>query len=91
MNIYVGNLSFRTTEDQLRELFAEFGDVDSASIISDRQTGRSKGFGFVIMPNSDQAEMAMNELNGKEFEGRALKVNEARERTDSGGGGSRRY
>ena len=87
--LYVGNLSFDTTEDSLRTLFAQHGTVESAKLISDRDTGRPRGFGFVEMSNAD-ASRAMQALNGKEFEGRALKVNEAREANRSGGGG-RRY
>lgn len=86
--LYVGNLSFNTTEDSLRTLFAQHGTVDSVSLISDRDTGRPRGFGFVEMNNSD-ASRAMQALNGKEFEGRSLKVNEAQERSGGarGGGG----
>ena len=86
--LYVGNLSFDTTEDSLRTLFAEHGTVESAKLISDRDTGRPRGFGFVEMSNAD-ATRAMQALNGKEFEGRALKVNEAQEGNRSGGGGGR--
>jgi RNA recognition motif-containing protein len=91
--LYVGNLSFDTTEESLRALFAQHGAVESAKLISDRDTGRPRGFGFVEMSNAD-ASRAMQALNGKEFEGRALKVNEAREADRSGGGrsgGGRRY
>jgi RNA recognition motif-containing protein len=84
--LYVGNLSFDTTEDSLRTLFSAHGTVESAKLISDRDTGRPRGFGFVEMPNAD-ASRAMQALNGKEFEGRALKVNEAQEGNRSGGGG----
>lgn len=88
--LYVGNLSFNTTEDSLRALFSQHGTVDSVNLISDRDTGRPRGFGFVEMNNSD-ASRAMQALNGKEFEGRALKVNEAQERSGGprGGGGGR--
>lgn len=72
--LYVGNLSWGTTEDNLKELFSHFGDVVSASIITDRQTGRSRGFGFIEM---DNGELAMHELNGKEYQGRHLRVSEA--------------
>ena len=75
--IYVGNLSFQTTETDLNDLFATFGPVESVSIITDRDTGRSKGFGFVTM-NDDHAEKAIAQLNGTEHNGRALTVNEAR-------------
>jgi RNA recognition motif-containing protein len=84
--LYVGNLSFDTTEDSLRSLFAEHGTVESAKLISDRDTGRPRGFGFVEMSNAD-ASRAMQALNGKDFEGRSLKVNEAQEGNRSGGGG----
>jgi cold-inducible RNA-binding protein len=93
--LYVGNLSFDTTEESLRALFAQHGTVESAKLISDRDTGRPRGFGFVEMSNAD-ASRAMQALNGKEFEGRALKVNEAQEPNRSGsrgrsGGAGRRY
>lgn len=86
--LFVGNLSFDTTEDSLRALFTQHGTVESVKIISDRDTGRPRGFGFIEMSNSD-ASRAMQALNGKDFEGRSLKVNEAQERERSGGGGSR--
>jgi RNA recognition motif-containing protein len=82
MNIYVGNLAFRTTEDDLRQLFAEYGEVSSVKIISDRETGRSRGFGFVEMPNQAEAEAAINAINDTDVGGRNLRVNEARPRTD---------
>jgi len=82
MNIYVGNMSFDATEDEVRQLFAEFGEVTSVNIISDRDSGRPKGFGFVEMAQAEQAQNAMKALNGKEFKGRALNVNEARPKTD---------
>ena|SRR5215510_13791702 len=84
--IYVGNLSFQTTENDLNDLFATFGAVEAVSIITDRDTGRSKGFGFVTM-NQDGAEQAISQLNGTEHNGRALTVNEARPmvRKDFGG------
>ena len=85
MNIYVGNLSFDETEDSLREAFAAHGEVTSARIISDRETGRSRGFGFVEMSNRDEAMAAIAELNGKVLNGRELRVNEARPRGDRGG------
>ena len=86
--IYVGNLSFQTTENDLSELFATFGTVDAVSIITDRDTGRSKGFGFVTM-DDENAEKAISGLNGSEHNGRALTVNEARPmvKKDFGGGG----
>jgi len=80
MNIYVGNLSYDMSEDALREAFAEYGDVTSAKILSDRETGRSRGFGFVEMPNQSEGEAAIAQLNGKDVGGRALRVNEARPR-----------
>jgi RNA recognition motif-containing protein len=82
MNIYVGNLSYRMTEDELREAFAAFGEVSSAKIIMDRETGRSKGFGFVEMPVQAEGEEAIKALNEKEFAGRNMRVNEARPRED---------
>ncbi len=82
MNIYVGNLSYRMTEDELRDAFAEFGAVDTAKIIMDRETGRSKGFGFVEMPVQSEAEEAVKALNEKNIGGRNLRVNEARPRED---------
>jgi RNA recognition motif-containing protein len=80
MNIYVGNLSYDMSEEALREAFAEYGDVSSAKILSDRETGRSRGFGFVEMPNQSEGEAAIAQLNGKDIGGRALRVNEARPR-----------
>lgn len=82
--IYVGNLSFSVTEDQLNTLFSSFGEVVSATIVTDSYTGRARGFGFVEMENH---EAAISALNGKEFEGRALTVNIAREKSSNGGGG----
>ena len=82
MNIYVGNMSFDATEDEVRALFTEFGEVTSVNIIADRDSGRPKGFGFVEMAQAEQAQNAMKALNGKEFKGRALNVNEARPKTD---------
>ena len=82
MNIYVGNLSYRMTEDELREAFAAFGEVSSAKIIMDRETGRSKGFGFVEMPVQAEGEEAVKALNEKEMGGRNIRVNEARPRED---------
>ncbi|MCH8327940.1 MAG: RNA-binding protein [Candidatus Marinimicrobia bacterium] len=82
MNIYVGNLSYSTTEDDLRTSFAAFGDVDSVNIITDRDTGRSKGFGFVEMPDSGHGNAAIEGLNGQEMGDRAIKVNEARPREE---------
>ena len=84
MNIYVGNLSYDMTDNELLEAFAQFGEVISAKIISDRETGRSKGFGFVEMADKDQGEAAIEQLNGQDIKGRALKVNEARPRPPRG-------
>ena len=85
MNIYIGNLSYDVTEDDIRSAFEDFGSVDSVKIIMDRYTGRSKGFGFVEMPDDSEAKAAMSELNEKDFKGRTIKVNEARPRTEGGG------
>ena len=87
--LYVGNLPYSIRDDELEQLFAPFGDVQSAQVISDRDTGRSKGFGFVEMSSDDQAQAAIDDLSGKEIDGRALTVNEARPREDRGGGGGR--
>lgn len=86
MNIYVGNLSFDTTDEQLRQAFEAFGEVTSVNIIKDRYTGEPRGFGFVEMSDKDAATEAINGLNGQDFNGRTLNVNEARPRTDRGGG-----
>ena len=83
MNIYVGNLSFNTTESELKEAFERFGQVDSASIIMDRHTNQSRGFGFVEMTDAGEAKAAIEGLNGTDMQGRALRVNEARTRSDS--------
>jgi len=80
MNIYVGNLAYSTRDDDLEQLFSAFGAVDSARVIMDRETNRSKGFGFLEMASRDEAEKAINELNGSNFQGRDIKVNEARPR-----------
>ncbi len=80
MNMYVSNLSFHTTDDDLRKLFEEFGAVSSAKVITDRETGRSRGFGFVEMSSNDDAQKAIKGLNGKDLEGRSMSVSEARER-----------
>ncbi len=87
MNIYVGNLSFDTAEGGLREAFSAFGEVASARVITDRETGRNKGFGFVEMPDDSQARAAIEGLDGKELDGRTIKVNESKPRENSGGGG----
>ena len=86
MNIYVGSLSYEVTEDDLKEAFEAFGQVESVSIIKDKYSGQSKGFGFVEMPAKAEAQSAINDLNGKELKGRTLNVNEARPRTESRGG-----
>ena len=87
MNIYVGNLSREVTEDQLRQSFEAFGEVQSASVIKDRMTGEPRGFGFVEMPSKDEAMAAIEGLNGKDIGGREVKVNEAHDRKDNRGGG----
>jgi len=89
MKLYVGNLSFNTSETQLRELFAAHGDVSSAALVMDRETGRPRGFGFVEFANAEHARAAMTALSGKNVDGRDLTVNEAKPR-DNGGGGARR-
>ena len=104
MKIYVGNLSFNTDGEALRAAFSEFGEVTSADVVADRETGKSRGFGFVEMANQAAAEAAIKALNGKELDGRTLNVNEARPKTDrndrggrgggrggGGGGGGRRW
>ena len=93
MNIYVGNLLREATENDLRQAFEAFGQVTSAKIITDKHTGDSRGFGFVEMPNHQEAKSAISGLDGKDLKGRTLKVNEARPRDDhrSGFGGNRRF
>lgn len=98
INIYVGNISFNTEESDLQQLFSEHGEVAEVQIITDRQTGRSRGFGFVKMTDDNAGRAAIDALNGQEFGGRVLTVNEARPRADRGsgsgsnrGGGGRRY
>jgi RNA recognition motif-containing protein len=88
-NIFVGNLSFNTGEDELRQMFEQYGQVDRVSIMTDRDTGRSRGFGFVEMTNAEDGEKAIAALNGSQLGGRTLNVNEARPKADraSGGGG----
>jgi len=96
-NIYVGNLPFQTSDSDLQEMFTPFGQVDRANVITDRETGRSRGFGFVEMSNDDEANKAIEGLNGTEMDGRALTVNVAKPRAERprtgggyrGGGGSR--
>ena len=88
MRLYVGNLPYNISDDQLRDVFARFGTPDSARVITDRDTGQSKGFGFVEFSNDDEAKQALS-LNGTEFGGRSLTVNEARPKANTGGGGGR--
>ena len=83
MNIYVGNLHFNVSEDELRKAFEEYGEVASVKIISDKFSGRSKGFGFIEMPNETEGQKAIEALDGKEVKGRNLKVNQAREKTET--------
>ena len=90
MNIYVGNLSFKVTEEDLKKEFEAFGPVTSANIIKDKFSGDSRGFAFVEMADKTQAEAAIQALNGKDLKGRAINVNEARPRTEGGGGGGGR-
>jgi cold-inducible RNA-binding protein len=85
--LYVGNLAFQTTSQELQEMFATAGTVESASVVEDRDTGRSRGFGFVEMSTKEEATSAIDQFNGKELGGRALKVNEAKPRENRGGGG----
>ena len=85
--LYVGNLAFQTTSEELQQLFAQAGTVESASVVEDRMTGRSRGFAFVEMSNETEAASAIEQFNGKEVGGRALKVNEAKPRENRGGGG----
>jgi RNA recognition motif-containing protein len=85
--LYVGNLAFQTTSEELQALFAQAGTVESASVVEDRMTGRSRGFAFVEMSSADEANAAIEQFNGKEVGGRALKVNEAKPRENRGGGG----
>lgn len=87
MRIYVGNLAYDVTEDELKKQFETFGEVTSSTIPVDRDSGRPKGFGFVDMPNQTQAEAAVAGMNGKSYKDRVLTVNEARPRAESGGGG----
>jgi RNA recognition motif-containing protein len=91
MNIFVANLNFRLTDDDLREVFTQFGEVSSAKVIMDRESGRSKGFGFVEMPNDNEANEAISQLASAEIEGKTITVKEAlpRENRSSGGGGFR--
>lgn len=90
MNIYVGNLSYGTNSDDLRQAFEAHGQVSSANVIMDRMTGKSRGFGFVEMPDEQEANAAIEAMNGADLDGRDLKVNEARPRSEAGGGGRSR-
>ena len=90
MNIYVGNLAREVTEDDLREAFEAFGQVSTTTIIKDKFTGESRGFGFVEMPSKNEAQTAITEMNEKDLKGRTVNVNEARPKTDRGGGGGGR-
>ncbi len=87
MKLYVGNLAFQTSSDDLQQLFAQAGTVESASVVEDRETGRSRGFGFVEMASAEEGAKAIEQFNGKDFNGRNLTVNEARPREDRGGRG----
>jgi RNA recognition motif-containing protein len=94
MNLYVSNLGFQVNDDDLLKLFSQYGQVSSAKVINDRETGRSRGFGFVEMPSDEEARKAIKELEGKPIEGRSLSVSEARPKSDNrnsfgGGGGGR--
>ena len=93
MNIYVGNLAYGVTEDELREAFAAFGEISSVSLITDKFSGQSKGFGFVEMPNNSEADAAIKALNETALKGRNIKVNQAKPRGDrpQRGGGGRRF
>ena len=86
-NIFVGNLSFNTSEDELRQIFETYGQVERVSILTDRETGRSRGFGFVEMTNPEEGEKAITGLNGSQFGGRTINVNEARPKAERPGGG----
>ncbi len=86
-NIFVGNLNYEATEDEIRKLFEQFGTVDRVSLITDRETGRPRGFGFCEMPNDSEGDAAIEQLNGVNLGGRALNINEARPRGEGGGGG----
>ncbi len=87
MKLYVGNLSFQTSSDDLQQLFAQAGTVESASVVEDRETGRSRGFGFVEMSTKEEGQAAIQQFNGQDMGGRALNVNEAKPREDRGGNG----
>ena len=89
MKLYVGNLAFQTSSQELQTLFAQAGTVESVSLIEDRETGRSRGFGFIEMSTKEEGAAAIQQFNGKDLGGRALNVNEAKPREDRGGGGGR--
>jgi cold-inducible RNA-binding protein len=92
MKLYVGNLAYQTSSDDLQQLFAKAGTVETASVVEDRETGRSRGFGFVEMSSKEEGEAAIQQFNGQDLGGRALNVNEAKPRENrSGGGGNRSY
>jgi RNA recognition motif-containing protein len=91
MKLFVGSLPYTVTDDQLRQLFVDMGEVEEAKVITDRYTNQSKGFGFVTMPNDDEARAAIAQLHDKEYEGRRLTVNEARPREDRGDRGGQNY
>ncbi|MBL7647792.1 MAG: RNA-binding protein [Candidatus Hydrogenedentes bacterium] len=91
MNIYAGNLSYSVTDEDLKEIFGAYGEVSRANVISDRETGRSKGFGFVEMPVDAEAKQAIDSLNGKDIKGRSINVNEARPRPERPQRAPRRY
>ena len=90
MKIFVGNMSFQSSEETIRSLFAEHGQVDEVAIVTDRDTGRPRGFGFVTMPNDDEAQSAIDAINGQSVDGRPLNVNQARPKERGGGGGGGR-
>lgn len=90
MNIYIGNMSFKTTEDQLRQAFEAFGEVTTVNIITDKYSGEPRGFAFVEMSSKDEGNAAISGLNGQDLNGRTLNVNEAKPRTSGGGGGGNR-
>jgi RNA recognition motif-containing protein len=91
MKLYVGNLPYNTTEEDLRNLFSQYGNVDNVAVVTDRDTGRSRGFGFVEYTDDNEARNAISALSGQEYGGRALTVNEARPKTGGGGGGRDGY